>query len=242
VTGSFDINSPRIVRTDDTTLATNQEFTDSIYAGTTDAVNNNRGEVRFLLEDVGATTYYLYFDISANGAKSVNTQSKINGNFEPDSFGTSTPTAWLSSARSNSNMDIQVRPNETKTVTDSYGSGSTVNTNGNSNTGSFSYLIGYRTNEDRASSMATLKCTIKIPTSNPGSITIRIKPQGWDSSPYDALKVQLLNASTSSVLLNVVGSALNNYATCPFSPNYSVNQVGTSTPGYGRYNNWDNGS
>ncbi len=245
VTGSFDINSPRIVRSDDITLATTQEFTDAIYAGATDAVNNSRGEIRFLLEDAGATTYYLYFDISANGPKTANTQTRINGNFEPDSSGTRTPSAWLSASRTRSSMDQQIRPNETKNIQDSYGSGLSANTNGNANTGSNSYLMGYRTNEDsEASATATLKRTIRIPSSNPGTFNIRIKPQGWDSNEYDTIKVQLLNTSNSSVLQDIAGPNLNNYATCPYSSNYSVNhnQITSSSPGYGRYNYWDNGS
>ncbi|MDP9109533.1 MAG: hypothetical protein M3N23_10760, partial [Pseudomonadota bacterium] len=75
--GTFDANSPRVVRSNDTTLSTTQEFTDTVYAGATDAVGNGRGEIRFLLEDAGPVTYYLYFDVTANGPKAVNPQTPI---------------------------------------------------------------------------------------------------------------------------------------------------------------------
>jgi hypothetical protein len=86
VTGTFDVNSPRVVRATGAIAAT-QEFTDSVYAGATDATGNARGEVRFILQDAGATTYYLYFDITENGAKPVNPQTPINGNFEKGGAG-----------------------------------------------------------------------------------------------------------------------------------------------------------
>jgi hypothetical protein len=242
ISGSFDVNSPRVVRPNNT-LATIQEFTDSIYAGATDSVGNGRGEVRFILQDAGPATYYLYFDIVANGPKVANPQTPINGNFERGGTGTATPPGWANSTRSHVNMDIQIRPSETVTVTDV----TTATTNGSPNTGQFSYLIGYRTNRDATNSNATLTRTFTIPASNPGSINIRIRPQGWDSSAngaisWDFLRVRLLNPATSGVLLDVVGPVLNNYITCPFSPNYGISGIGPTTPGYGRYNHWDNGT
>ncbi|MEW6254051.1 MAG: hypothetical protein AB1716_25670, partial [Planctomycetota bacterium] len=100
VTGTFDVNSPRVVRPVDTLSAT-QEFTDTVYAGVTDAAGNGRGEIRFILQDAGPATYYLYFDITANGPKAANPQMPINGNFERGGTGTATPPGWAASARSN---------------------------------------------------------------------------------------------------------------------------------------------
>jgi hypothetical protein len=246
VVGSFDINSPRVVRSDNVTLVTNQEFTDAVYNGVTDATGDSQGEIRFFLQDAGATTYYLYFDITSNGVKAVNPQAKVNGNFEPDSSGTAIPANWSAATRSTGTMDIQVRPNETITVTDT-DSGSTVSTNGVPNTGNFAYLIGFRSQTDPGAT-GTLTRTITIPASNPGNINIRIKPEGWDAgqngntSSFDFLQVQLLNSSTSAVLLNIVGPTLSNYTTCPFSPNYSTNQASNNSPGYGDFNGWDNGT
>ncbi|MEW6253202.1 MAG: DUF6701 domain-containing protein, partial [Planctomycetota bacterium] len=139
--------------------------------------------------------------------------------------------------------DIQVRPSETVSVTDA----TTAVTDGTPNTGQFSYLIGYRTNADSQNSNATLTRTFTVPASNAGNINIRIKPQGWDSAvngnvtQYDFITVRLLNPTTSAVLLDIVGPQLNNYLTCPYSPNYGVSPITASTPGYGRYNHWDNG-
>jgi len=246
VVGTFDANSPRIVRPDDS-LATTQEFTDAVYAGATDAANNGRGEVRFLLQDAGPATYYLYFDLVANGPKAANPQTPINGNLERGGAGTATPPGWTASTRSNAAMDIQIRPSETLNVTDTGGSGLTSSTDGTPNTGQFSYLIGYRTNADSTSSNATLTKDFTVPASSPGNINIRIKPQGWDSAvngnvtQYDFIRVRLVNPTTSAVLLNIAGPQLNNYATCPFSPNYRIAAITNTQPGYGLYNYWDNG-
>ena len=246
VAGTFDVNSPRIVRPNNT-LSIIQEFTDSIYAGATDATGNSRGEIRFILEDAGPATYYLYFDITANGPKAVNPQTPINGNFEKGGAGIATPPGWSASTRSNATMDIQVRPAETVSVTDANGTPSTVSASGNPLTGQFSYLLGYRTNSD-AGGNATLVKNFTVPASSAGNITVRFEPEGWDSAvngnvtQYDFIRVRLLNPATSAVLLDIVGPQLNNYVTCPFSPNYRTSAATNSNPGYGPYNNWDNGT
>lgn len=246
VAGTFDVNSPRIVRPNDA-LSTTQEFTDSVYAGATDATGNSRGEVRFILEDAGPTTYYLYFDVTANGVKAANPQTPINGNFERGGTGTATPPGWNTSSRSNASMDIQVRPSETVSVSDASGKPSPVSTDGRPYTGQFSYLIGYRTNTD-AGGNAILTKRFTVPASSPGSINIRFRPEGWDSAAngvltqFDFIRVRLLNPSTSAVLLNIAGPQLSNYVTCPFSPNYSINPISQNNPGYGYYNYWDSGT
>lgn len=247
--GTFDVNSPRLVRSNDTTLVTTQEFTDTVYNAATDAANNARGEIRFILQDAGATTYYLYFDIQANGPKAANPQTRINGNFESGTTGTLLPIGWGAATRSASTMDLQVRPSETVTVAESSGTPSSVSTNGTPNTGAFAYLMGFRTNSDSSAASGTnavLRRDFVVPSSNPGSIRVNLKPQGWDSgtngnlSSYDYLQVRLLNPTTSAVLLNIVGPQMNNYGTCPYSPNYGTNQASATTPGYGYYNYWDN--
>lgn len=247
IAGTFDVNSPRVTRTDGTTLSTTQEFTDTVYAGATNAAGNGRGEVRFILQDAGPATYYLYFDIVANGPKAANPQPPINGNFEVGSTGTATPTAWLASTRTSNGMDIQMRPAETVSISDANGSPSPVSTDGNPDTGQYSYLIGYRTNTDNGGT-ATLTKSFTVPATNPGNLNIRLKPEGWDSSVYDTtpssfdfIRVRLLNPSNSVVLLNIAGPQLNDYATCPYSPNYRTNQASNQNPGYGYYNDWDNG-
>ena len=96
IAGTFDERSPRIVRPGGA-LATGQEYNERVYNGVLDAANNGRGEVRFIAQDAAAAgTYYVYFDIVANGAKAANAATPINGTFE-QSVG-STPTAWVVSA------------------------------------------------------------------------------------------------------------------------------------------------
>ncbi len=240
VSGTFDANSVRVVRPGGA-LATIQEFNDSIYAGATDAAGNARGEIRWIVEDGGAQTYYIYFDITPNGAKSANPQTPINGNFEQGGTGQINPTGWTGT-RSNASYDAQVRPSETVSVTDSAGSGQTRSTNGTPNTGGFSYLLGARTNSEPASgeSQTVLTRTISVPATNPGNLTVRWKPQGWDSAAngsadYDFMRIEIVGATTTEI----VGPTAGNYATRPFSPNMSTSAASASSPGYGQYNGWD---
>lgn len=244
ITGTFDINSPRVVRSNNT-LATIQEYTPGIFGGATNTTAN-RGEVRFIAEDAGAATYYLYFDITENGAKPANPQTPIDGNFERGSTGQAQPPGWNAPTKS-ANYDAQVRPSENPSIS----TDGTTTGNGNSprtvagtpNTGSFSYLLGARTNNEGASAFpsSVLTKTITVPSSNPGNLVFRYRIQGWDSNvngnttQYDYFGVQIVGSTTT----NVVGPALNNYTTYPFSPNYGTNQAGLLNSGYGQYNGWD---
>lgn len=244
VAGTFDASSPRIVRPNDT-LATYQEFTDSVYAGATDATGNNRGEIRFILQDAGPATYYLYFDIVANGPKTANPQTPINGNFERGTTGTEDPIGW-SATKADTSFDAQVRPSESPSIT-SDGSGPTPlpnpkTTDGTPLTGAFSYLLGARTNNEAANSnpSVTLTRSIAVPSTNPGNLVIRYRPEGWDSSDngqasYDFLRITLVGSSTTEI----VGPTAGNYATYPFSPNKGINAISGTLSGYGRYNYWD---
>ncbi len=239
VSGTFDVNSPRVVRSTGA-LSTNQEFTDSVYAGATDAVANNRGEVRFILQDAGAVTYYLYFDITANGVKPANPQVPINGNFEVGATGTQNPTNWTAT-KTNTAFDAQIRSSENPSITTD-GNNQTQITNGTPNTGLNSYLIGARTNNEAASGnpAVTLTRTFVVPASGAGNLVVRYRPEGWDSSAnnsanYDFLTVQIVGASTQ----NVVAPALSNYTTLPFSPNLNTAAATTTTSGYGQYNGFD---
>jgi MSHA biogenesis protein MshQ len=247
VTGTFDVNSPRVVRANDT-LSTTQEYTDTIYAGATDATGNSRGEIRFILEDAGATTYYLYFDITANGAKATNPQTPINGNFERGSAGTQNPTGW-SATKTNTNFDAQVVPSENPSIRTNGSSPSpspnTKTTNGQPNTGSFSYLLGSRTNDEAVSASPgiTLQRTLQVPASNPGNLVIRYRLEGWDSSDnaatqFDFLRIRLIGSSTTEI----IGPTYGNYVTLPFSPNkglIGISNSGSGNSGYGNYNFWD---
>ena len=233
VSATLDPNSIRIVRPGGQ-LATRQEFTDAIYTGATDATGNSRGEVRFLLEDAGGSTYWIYFDASENGAKPANPQLPVGGNFESATAGTAQPAGW-DAPTGNTTLDAQVRPNETVSVTTD-GSNTTRNTNGNARTGNYSYLIGGRTaNEPANTNTRVLTRTIRVPASNPGDLTFRWRPEGWDSTGFDTLTVEIVGTTTQEI----VGPTYGNYATAPFSPNFGTGTASNTAPGYGPYNGFD---
>jgi len=235
VAGTFDVNSVRVVRPGGV-LATIQEFNDTRFGGATDTISNGRGEVRWIIEDAGTQTYYIYFDITQNGAKSANPQSTINGNFEHSKDGQEDPPGWTGS-RTDLTYDAQVRPNETVTVADI----TKIDTDGSANTGAYAYLAGSRTNADTNNGeMITLTRKIQVPASDPGNLNLRWKPQGWDSSDndekmFDFMRVEIVGATTTEI----IGPTAGDYAKKPFSPNKTINQISTTTPGYGLYNYWD---
>ena len=250
ISGSFDSNSPRVVRANGS-LSTFQEFTDSVFAGATDASGNARGEIRFLLEDAAPATYYLYFDITENGAKPVNPQAPINANFERSATGQEDPAGWTGT-RANTNFDAQVRPGETPTITTN-----TFNpapplpqlTDGTPLTGNFSYLLGARSNNEpanfnNANNPATqLTRTFAVPATNPGNLTFRYRLEGWDASDdnqttrWDIYRITLIGAATQELV--GPSGASPNYVTFPFSPNKGTRQVSNSRSGYNHYNGWD---
>lgn len=231
--GTLDLNSIRVVRPGGQ-LATRQEYTDAIYAGSTDATGNNRGEVRFLLEDAGGSTYWIYFDALENGAKPANPQLPIGGNFESSTSGTAQPAGW-DAPTGLAVLDAQVRPSETVSVTTD-GANVTRSTNGTPRSGAFSYMIGARTsNEPTGGGTKVLTRTIRVPASNPGDLTFRWRPEGWDSSVYDAFTVEIVGTTTQQI----IGPGYGNYATAPYSPNVGGSPATASEPGYGVYNGFD---
>ncbi|MFK7843242.1 MAG: hypothetical protein AB8B54_13340 [Sphingorhabdus sp.] len=235
ITGSFDINSIRVVRPNGS-LATTQEYTDRIFNDATDAAANNRGEIKWIVQDSGAQTYYIYFDITQNGTKSANPQTPINANFERSSTGQEDPTGW-NGTRTIATFDAQVRPNENVSVADD----TIVTTDGSANTGDFSYLIGARTNtDDSGTDIVVLTRTITVPATNPGNLTVRWKPQGWDSADngvteWDFLRIEIVGGTTTEI----VGPTAGNYTTRPFSPNFGTNFAWDIESGFGNYNGWD---
>ncbi|MFM9861981.1 MAG: hypothetical protein ACKVRO_00100 [Micropepsaceae bacterium] len=239
VSGTFDVNSPRILRPGGS-LAVRQEFTDTIFNGVTDASGNGRGEIRFILEDAGASVYHLYFDITQNGAKAANPQTPINGNFERGATGTTQPAGW-NAPTGNTSLDAQVRPSETPSVTtngtNAYPSPKT--TDGSPRTGAFSYMIGSRSQNETGDFSRTITKTFVVPATNPGNFTARWRVEGWDSTGYDTLTIRLNAGGTT---INVVGPAYGNYTTAPHSPNLSnaTNAPQNAVqPGYRAYNYFD---
>ncbi len=242
VSGTFDANSPRVVRATGA-LSLRQEFTDSVYAGASDAVGNARGEVRFLLEDAGPATYYLYFDITQNGAKAANPQVPINGNFEVGGTGVASPPGW-NATTSIAGVDAQIRPAETVNVTPTPASLDGVltrATGGNPNTGSFSYLMGLRsstTGGPAGNPGVTLSRTITVPATSPGALVVRWRPEGWDTGDFDPIRIDLTNAG-GTVLTEIVGPTAGNYGTKPFGPNTNNAQASNTVSGYRQYNGFD---
>jgi hypothetical protein len=243
ISGVFDVNSPRVVRSTGV-LATRQEFTDTVYAGANDASGNGRGEIRFILEDAGAVTYYLYFDIAANGAKAVNPQTPINGNFEVGATGTGTPVGWTTPTKVNATLDAQMRGSETVSVASSPAAVdgvATRSTDGTPRTGSFSYLIGNRSTAGggiAGTPAVTFSRDFVVPASNPGSITFRYRPEGWDTGGFDPTSIDL-TTTANAVLVEMVGTTAGAYTTKPFAPNTNDAEAANGNSGYRQYNGFD---
>jgi uncharacterized repeat protein (TIGR01451 family) len=245
ISGTFDANSPRVTRADGTTLVTIQQWTDTVFGGVTDAAGDGQGELRFLAQDAGAQTYWLYFDITANGAKAANPQTPINGNFEVGATGTVTPAGWT--VVTTAGFDAQMRPSESPSITTD---GTTVGngappkvTDGTPNTGAFSYLMGARSANEPGTvtqPAVTLTKTIAVPAGSPGNLVVHYRPEGWDSGSngstnYDFIRIALVSGATTEL----VGPTAGNYTTLPFSPNFGNNQAAANRSGYGQYNGWD---
>ena len=239
ISGTFDPNSVRIVRPGGS-IAEVQEYNDAIYAGATDSTST-RGEVRWIAEDGGAQTYYIYFDITQNGSKSANPQTPINGNFEQSASGNQLPAGWASAVRSNTVYDLSVRPSESVSVTDGTAAlNNPFTTDGSPQTGNFSYLMGARSNNEPVTgavqpNSTVLTRTFMVPSSTPGNFTINWRVEGWDAESYDNLTVSIAGSSTTTV----VGNSLASYTTIPNAPNIGGAQARNNAAGFGQYNGFD---
>lgn len=247
ISGTLDANSIRVVRPGGA-LAAVQEYNDSIYAGASDS-SASRGEVRWIVQDGGAQTYQVYFDVTANGAKGANPQAPINGSFEQSASGTQLPAGWSSAVKSNAAYDLAVSGSESPSIT-SDGAAATPNpvlTDGNPRTGNKAFLLGARTNNEptainavQQANTAVLTRTIAVPASNPGNLVINWRAEGWDASGFDHLFIRITDASggaTEIVGPNAGASAP--YASYPFSPNLGTTGYSNTVSGFGRYNNFD---
>ena len=237
VNGTLDFNSIRVVRPNGT-LVNIQEFNDNIYNGTTDTTGRARGQVAFILQDAGPSTYQIYFDITANGTKATNPQTPINGGFEKGTTGQEQPLGWNAPTVPN-NYDAEVRPNESPRVVTRTQNGTLNDTvDGSPYTGAYSYLIGDRsetTNAGVGGGTVTITKTMTIPT-NPGNLSFKYRIEGWDSSSFDYFRVQIVANTTATI---VGPNAVNRYTVYPYSPNYGGAVAGSSNSGYGQYNAWD---
>ncbi len=245
--GTFDANSPRVIRGNGA-LAAIQQFTDTVYGGATDAANNGRGEVRFIAEDNGPAVYYLYFDILENGAKPPwDVNATINGNFEFSTNGQENPPNWT--GQQWSNYDAKAIANESgRIVTDtSVSPALSVTTDETARSGQYCYLLGGRdaVEASNRSTSARLTREFDVPAGNPGVLRFRYRVKGWDSASdgstsWDSLRAFLMVPGPDP---NVLGPYADNYAVLPFSPNLQGNpnnQAANGThSGYGQYNGWD---
>jgi uncharacterized repeat protein (TIGR01451 family) len=242
ISGTFDVNSVRVVRPN-STIATIQEYTDTVYSGATDATGNNQGEVRWLVQDGGAQTYYVYFDVTANGTKPVSTQTPINGNFEASSVATVTPTGWNTPIVTGSvNREVTGTGSVTVTSNPTALDGATKLTDNNPLTGERAYLFGHRSfNSANSDPAFTMTRAITVPATNPGSLTVRWRPEGWDSMNFDWVRIDLTtaNSATSAASVEFVGPTFGNYATRPYSPNHGGAIASNTSAGYRHYNGYD---
>lgn len=241
ISGTFDTNSVRVVRPGGAVAAV-QEYSGTIFGGVTDPVGNGRGEIRWIVEDGGAQTYYIYFDVTQNGTKSANPQSPINGNFERSATGTQLPAGWASATKSNAAYDMQVTTTGDNPVVTTDGSplNNPFSTDGSPQTGSFAYLLGARTNNEPATgapqpNSTVLTRTFTVPATNPGNFTINWRVEGWDAEAYDNLTVTI----TGSSVTTVVGNALASYTTIPNAANIGGAQARNNVAGFGHFNGFD---
>jgi hypothetical protein len=217
VSSAFDTNSPRLTRADGTTLVASYEWTDVKYANATDASGNSRGELRFLAQDAGAQTYWLYFDVTPNGAKAATAlATRINGNFEHSNV--ATPTNWNTAAAagttggSNYDDDVHSSPPEAATVNLPAGcSDNATNVENAANTGVSWFLLGYRTNCETSGNTTELirvSRTIAVPAgAAAGNLVIQFRYQAFDSfvstTQYDYMILDVNGTAVDHTTLGI---------------------------------------
>jgi uncharacterized repeat protein (TIGR01451 family) len=213
--GTLDVLSPRVVRANDITLVNRQEFTDTLFANITDAANNNRGEIKFIYDDNGANTYYLYFDITANGVKLVNSQPPINGNFEHSAAGT-TPSQWTIATApagvSNQNNEVHdTAPGATySNNTINCSDGSIASIDDAPRTGRRWHLSGYRNlcETGNLREQIMLRKTLTVPASTPGNLTLYFQLQAFDDINYDYFRVKVNGTVINQTILRISNPSL----------------------------------
>lgn len=222
ISGTFDERSPRVVRPSGV-LATTQEYNERVYNGVLDAASNGRGEVRFIAQDAAAAgTYYVYFDIVANGAKAANTATPINGTFE-QSVG-NTPTSWVVSAlnaRGAQNDEVyRTALGATTTVpagcqTSAQSVDNSPARSGASATGEAWMLLGYRDRCEDGTGEEHIRLSrdIAVPAgAAAGNLTFNFQVQGWDGIS-NATNYDWVIVSVNGTAVNHTALAINNTST-----------------------------
>ena len=198
-TDTFDDASVRVVKADGTLLA-EQEYNDRVYEGLLDAGSNQRGEIRFILEDApGGQQVYVYWDEIEDGASPANPAQPINGTFEQST--SSTPTRWVtSSVNANGDQNNEVSRtsfgNNVSLAADCSTNGAVLDNspsnNGATATGQAWHLLGYRDDceDGSGNELVRLTRTIAVPSgAAAGRLNVALQVQAWDgianSSNYD---------------------------------------------------------
>jgi len=174
----------------------------------TDTLNNNKGEVKFILEESGEVTYYIYYDKTENGTKTALADSYvINGNFEHSS-GT-TPTAWN---LGQSNIGTNAPNNEVHPLASE---GTTVVADGatadnTAHTGKYFHIHGYRDRDESGANkeLVYLEKTFSVPSSSSGNLTYWFRVQAFDDLNYDYLQVTVNGTVINQNNLNIVNGVL----------------------------------
>lgn len=216
ISGSFDANSPRVTRADGTTLVATQEFTDVKYGGVTDPAANARGEIRFIAQDAGAQTYWLYFDITQNGAKAATAlATRINGNFEHSSGATATNwTVATTGSAGGHNAEVHTAPPETATVSLPAGcnDNATAGVNNSASTGLSWFLLGYRSRCEDSPGNTTeyirVSRSVAVPAgAAAGSFVYQFRYQAFDSmassTQYDYMTLDVNGTLVNHTALGI---------------------------------------
>ncbi len=196
VTGTFDPNSVRVVD-DQGNLVPKQEFV---------PLGSGFGRVKFILhKDLGSpSTFYIYFDITENGAKpSLNT---LNAGLDSGTLN------YWTYGRNPSTIGsiIQASPPGPYTVYDQYGTPNYVTDDGNPVFGGYSLVLGYRTPSGSEDATSTGEDTwayyeFTVPADG-GTLYFWYRVESWDSANYDYFRAELRNTAGSTL-----ATIVNNY-------------------------------
>jgi len=225
LTGALDEASVRVVK-EDGTLLVKQEFTDILYNNTDDSLDNNRGEVKFIVEDTGSVTYYIYYDKIDNGTKTALASNyALNGNFE-HSTGT-TPTGWtvgsvnLGANQPNNEVHSEANENAIVSVVDTGGTNQTRNVDNTARTGDAFHLHGFRTNRESGNTreQVWIEKSFSVPATDSGSFVYWFRIQGWDqatdNAQYDRFRLYV-----NGTIINPNNLAISNASVSVFSEVY----------------------
>ena len=206
-----------------------------IYAGTTDAVGDSRGELRFILRIRGRPPTTC-ISMSPRAASRRPPRPEIDGNFERAAAGTQSPAGWTAT-RGNNNVNIQVRPSENPSVAADFGTPATTVTD---------RRLPRLFLPDGGADQQRQHCRAPSPRSRAASQSRRPIPAIWWCATARRVgtltTVRAVRLPTDRLVggptTEIVGPTAGNYYAFPFSPDKRAAQFTNAQPGYGRYNFW----